>query len=319
LFKIAFYRIFNSREENSKNQVETFFILYDLCFIFHLGKMKTDLINYKRIEKAIKFLHENVKNQPSLEETAEQVHMSPFHFQKTFTEWAGVSPKKFVQYLTIEELKKELESTRTIAHAADHAGLSAQSRVYDLFVNIESVTPQEYKNKGAGIEIEYGTGATPFGSCFIASTQRGICYMSFNENDDLSLEELKMQWPNAALNKNEKSISLLAESIFKLNKNQTKLNLFLKGTKFQLKVWEALLKIPFGKVSSYSLLAHYVKQANAQRAVGSAVAANPIAFLIPCHRVIRNEGIIGNYHWGVERKAAMLGWEKSKRYDTTKG
>lgn len=274
--------------------------------------MDSNAHNFARIEKAIKFLNANANKRPSLEETAAHLSLSPFHFQRLFTEWAGISPKKFLQYITVEELKKELLHTASIQELAERTGLSAQSRVYDLFVNIESVTPQEYKTKGAGIEINYGLHQTPFGNCFIAVTKRGICYMSFSDSPEKEIATVKEHWENASVTEDMKETSRICNELFYNSSVRKSFKLLLKGTRFQIKVWEALLKIPFGTVSSYSLIANEIGSAKAMRAVGSAVAANPVAFLIPCHRVIRNEGIIGNYHWGAERKAAILAWEKSK-------
>lgn len=268
-------------------------------------------VNYKRIESAIRFLKENAHKQPSLEEAAAHVHVSAFHFQREFTEWAGISPKKFLQYITLEELKKELQHAPNLAVAASNVGLSSQSRVYDLFTTIEAVTPQEYKMQGAGINIEYGTHITPFGHCFIGQTPRGICFMSFVDEYENDLNALAKMWPNASLEKNEKSTSVTIEKIFAGAGSQP-VKLFVKGTPFQVKVWEALLKIPFGSVTSYAHIANALGNKGAMRAVGTAVGRNPVAYFIPCHRVIRSEGIIGQYHWGSIRKTAMLGWEKGK-------
>jgi AraC family transcriptional regulator of adaptative response/methylated-DNA-[protein]-cysteine methyltransferase len=274
--------------------------------------MVSEDINYKRVEEAIKFLTENYKQQPSLYDVADEVNVSPFHFQKVFTEWAGISPKKFLQYLTVEELKKDLHKTTNLVEAAEHVGLSAQSRVYDLFVNIEAVTPNEFKTKGAGIEIEYGIHATPFGDCLMATTDRGICKMGFvEENVDTLLTELQNDWINARIKKNQDNTKAFAESLFD-NHAKKDIKLLVKGTAFQVKIWEALLKIPFGSVTSYQTIANTIGNPNGMRAVGSAVGANPIAYLIPCHRVIRREAIIGQYRWGSLRKTALIGWEKAK-------
>jgi AraC family transcriptional regulator of adaptative response/methylated-DNA-[protein]-cysteine methyltransferase len=270
-------------------------------------------VNYKRIEEAIRFLTENYKRQPSLYDVADEVNVSPFHFQKMFTAWAGISPKKFLQYLTVEELKKELHKTSNLVEAAERVGLSAQSRVYDLFVNIEAVTPNEYKTQGAGIDIAYGVHATPFGNCLLAVTDRGICSMSFVEdNINQLLAELQSHWKNARIEKNELKTKPFAENIFNAPA-KTAINLLVRGTAFQVKVWEALLKIPFGAVTSYQTIANIIGNPNGMRAVGSAVGANPVAYLIPCHRVIRREAIIGQYRWGSLRKIALIGWEKAKR------
>jgi len=273
---------------------------------------ETKDINYNRIEEAIKFLSENFKEQPSLYDVADNSNVSPFHFQKIFTEWAGISPKKFLQYLTVEELKKELKKTKNLVEAAERVGLSAQSRVYDLFVNIEGVTPNEFKTKGEGIEIEYGIHNTPFGECLIAATERGICSMNFIENNlDTVLSELQSHWENASIKKNQQQTKIIAETIFD-ERTKENINLLVKGTKFQIKVWEALLKIPFGSVASYQTIANSISNPNAMRAVGTAVGSNPVAYLIPCHRVIRQEAVIGQYRWGSLRKTAIIGWEKAK-------
>jgi AraC family transcriptional regulator of adaptative response/methylated-DNA-[protein]-cysteine methyltransferase len=273
---------------------------------------ETEAINYKRVEEAIKYLTENFKQQPSLYEVAEETHVSPFHFQKIFTEWAGISPKKFLQYLTVEELKKEIAKTSNLAEAAARVGLSAQSRVYDLFVNLEATTPQEYKSRGTGIDIEYGIHPTPFGECLLAITERGVCGLHFTEdNADALLAGLQTHWENARFTKNQAATEQLSEKIF-APAQKDPLKLFVKGTPFQVKVWEALLKIPFGAVTSYQTIAQQVGSPGGMRAVGSAVGVNPVAYLIPCHRVIRREAIIGQYRWGTLRKKALIGWERAK-------
>lgn len=277
-----------------------------------------EAINYNRVAEAIRFLYNNHNKQPSLEEVAEHIHVSPFHFQRMFTEWSGISPKKFLQYLTVEELKRELSKTKNLFDAAEKSGLSAQSRIYDLFVNIEAVTPNEFKTKGKGIQIEYGLHDTPFGECFIANTCRGICSLQFvDENKEMVINEFAQQWANAHLYKDQQSTKAFVQQLFFENNKPKHFNLLLKGTKFQIKVWEALLKIPFGSVASYQIVASAIEQENAARAVGTAIGKNPVAFLIPCHRVIRNEGIIGNYHWGAARKQVMIGWEKAKEIAET--
>jgi AraC family transcriptional regulator of adaptative response/methylated-DNA-[protein]-cysteine methyltransferase len=269
-------------------------------------------INYDRIEKAIQYIAQNYKMQPSLEEMARSANISEFHFQRLFTEWAGISPKKFLQFLTIEELKKELVKSQNLIEAANKVGLSTQSRVYDLFVNIEAVTPNEYKTKGKGIEIDYGIHKTPFGSCLIAVTERGICSINFaGEDTAASLVVLQNDWENADIKNNQKRTKEYTELIFDASAAKN-LRLLVRGTKFQIKVWEALLKIPFGSVTNYQTIADIIKEPTAVRAVASAIGNNPIAYVIPCHRVIRREGLVGQYHWGSARKAAIIGWEKSQ-------
>ena len=268
--------------------------------------------SYEIVEKGIRFLTANFRNQPSLEDTAAHLHLSPFHFQRVFTEWAGISPKKFVQFLTMEALKKEVNRTENLIAAADTVGLSAQSRVYDLFVTLEAVTPGEYKNGGRGLLVEYGIHPTPFGDCFIAVTERGICSLSFlHESAEKLLQGLRRQWEHAEIRQNQEATAVIASDIFSKHA-AGRYKLWVKGTAFQVKVWEALLKIPFGSVMSYQGLARLSGQPLATRAAASAIASNPVAYLIPCHRVIRSEGIIGNYRWDPARKTAMIGWERGR-------
>ncbi|MDP4186362.1 MAG: methylated-DNA--[protein]-cysteine S-methyltransferase [Bacteroidota bacterium] len=274
------------------------------------------MTDYQRIEKAIKYLISNFKKQPSLDEIAEYMGLSPFHFQRMFSQWAGVSPKKFLEHLTLEALKDELSIAGNISVAAERVGLSAQSRAYDLFVNIEAVTPHEYKTKGEGLTIEYGFADSPFGMCFIAATERGICMLQFSdENRDELIAELQQEWNNARIKENDDLAKTIVEKIFSAKKEVKPLNLLLRGTPFQLKVWRALLNVPFGRVVSYGDLAELTGDVNATRAVASAVARNPVGYIIPCHRVIRSEGVVGQYHWKPERKAAIIGWEKSRNED----
>lgn len=272
-----------------------------------------DQINYNRVKEAIEYLLSHHTSQPRLEDVAGEVHLSEYHFQRIFSEWAGISPKKFLKYLTIESLKNDLRETNDLVEAAGRAGLSSQSRVHDLFVSVEAVTPAEFRSNGRGVEIKYGFHESPFGDCFIAQTARGICAISFVEaTRDRVLEEFRQKWVNASITEDIHSTAKVAGKLFDLNNPGRKFHLLLKGTPFQLKVWEALLKIPMGLVTSYGSLASAIGKPGAMRAVGSAVGSNPVSYLIPCHRVIRSEGIIGNYHWGPLRKTAMLGWEKAK-------
>ncbi len=269
-----------------------------------------DIINYNRIEKAITYLVQNYKEQPSLDEVASYVGMSKFHFQRTFTQWAGVTPKQFVEYLTVEALKEEIVKTRNLIDASQNVGLSAQSRAYDLMVKIEAMTPGEYKKLGRDLVINYGTIDTPFGEAFIATTKRGVCSFEFVDNDfEEVLNSVKQKWEDATFILSNEAVSVVGEQLFENNKGE--INLLLKGTSFQIKVWRALLTIPSGSIASYSEVAQLVEMDNAVRAVASAVAKNPIGLIIPCHRVIRREGVVGQYHWRSERKTAILGWEIS--------
>lgn len=271
-------------------------------------------INYQRIEQAIKYLEVNFQRQPELDELAEKVHLSPFHFQRIFTEWAGISPKKFLQYLTVDFLKDKLQQSRNLVEAAETAGLSSQSRVYDLFTTLEAVTPQEYKERGSGIEIQYGFHSTPFGDSLIGVTTRGICWLSFFSSDEDPkhvLEEMKMHWYNSVFREQPQLTKHFIDQIFH-NVSAKRLHLLVKGTNFQVKVWEALLRIPSGGVTTYQDIAKTISNPSALQAVGSAVGSNHIAYLIPCHRVIRKDGILGHYRWTAARKKSMIGWEMAK-------
>lgn len=273
-------------------------------------------INYLRIEQAIQYLEKNFQRQPELEEVAEKVHLSPFHFQRIFTEWAGISPKRFLQFLTVDFLKSKLEESKNIVEAAERAGLSSQSRVYDLFTTLEAVTPQEYKLKGSGIRIEYGFHETPFGTGLIGVTERGICWLSFLQSDEdpkYEVEKMKVHWHNSIFHQDESVTAVFAEQIFGQQQLKTQpLHILVKGTNFQVKVWEALLKIPMGDVTTYQGIAEKIKNPKAMQAVGSAVGSNHIAYLIPCHRVIRKDGILGEYRWSSSRKKTIIGWEMAK-------
>lgn len=278
-------------------------------------------INYQRIEQAIKFLEENFRRQPELDEVAEKAHLSPFHFQRIFTDWAGISPKRFLQHLTVDFLKKKLQESKNIVEAAESAGLSSQSRVYDLFTTLEAVTPQEYKLHGSGIRIEYGFHDTPFGTCLIGATERGICWLSFvTIDDDPKVEMVKMKehWHQSIFHQDQMLTSHFIEQIFNRGGvpiaigTQSKIHVFVKGTNFQIKVWEALLRLPIGSVTTYQNIAERIHNPRAMQAVGSAVGSNHIAYLIPCHRVIRKDGILGEYRWSALRKKSMIGWEMAK-------
>lgn len=273
--------------------------------------------DFERIQKAIYFIKENFKRQPDLEEIAKHIHVSPFHLQRTFTEWAGVSPKKFLQYVTVEHAKNILEQRQaTLFDTAFEAGLSGTSRLHDLFIKIEGMTPGEFKNGGESLLINYSYAASPFGNLLIASTSKGICHLSFTENKDASLAEIKNKFFNATLNNQIDSIQQNALNIFSSDWSKPdEIKLHLKGTPFQLKVWQALLSIPMGRLSTYAKIANDILNPKASRAVGSAIGINPIAYLIPCHRVILSTGDSGQYMWGRERKLAMIGWEAAKVHE----
>lgn len=272
-------------------------------------------INYLRIEQAIRYLEENVQRQPELDEVAEKVHLSPFHFQRIFTEWAGISPKRFLQFLTIGFLKEKLEKSKNLVEVAEQAGLSSQSRVYDLFTTLEAVTPQEYKLKGSGLRIEYAFHPTPFGLALIGITERGVCWLSFIQSDEdpkHELAKMKEHWHNSVFHEDELITTPFVDQIFGKATTKSRLHLLVKGTNFQVKVWEALLKIPMGEVTTYKGVASQIQNPKAMQAVGSAVGSNHIAYLIPCHRVIRKDGILGEYRWSSTRKKSIIGWEMAK-------
>jgi AraC family transcriptional regulator of adaptative response/methylated-DNA-[protein]-cysteine methyltransferase len=268
--------------------------------------------NFYRIKKAIEFIAANYKRQPSLDELAETVNLSPSHFQRIFTEWAGVSPKKFIQFLSVEYAKSLLKGNKqpTLFDTALNTGLSDSGRLHDLFIQIEGMTPGEYKNGGENLIIHYSFSPSPFGKIIIASTAKGICHLEFNEDEEAAFNILRKTFPKAQYALQTDDLQINALSFFNKDwTNQNQIKLHLKGTDFQLKVWKALLSIPSGDLISYGNLAKKLDNPNASRAVGSAVGDNPIAFLIPCHRVIQTSGEIGQYHWESARKAAIIGWE----------
>lgn len=271
-------------------------------------------INYERIALAIDFIKLHFKAQPSLDEIASEVGLSPSHFQRLFTDWAGVSPKKFMQYLSIEYAKQLLrEEQSTLLSAAYETGLSGTSRLHDLFINIEGMTPGEFKNGGENLLINYGFTESPFGKLVVASTAKGICHLFFEEDEQRAIADLKSRFPNAQYFQEADQLQQNALGIFQQDWNQLdQVKLHLHGTPFQLKVWEALLKVPLGKLATYGTVAKHIEQPKASRAVGSAIGRNPVAFLIPCHRVIQGSGNIGGYMWGSTRKSAIIAWEAAK-------
>lgn len=273
-------------------------------------------INYNRIAEAIEYIKTNFKEQPNLDEVAKKVHLSPFHFQRLFSEWAGTSPKKFLQFTTVEYAKTLLkENQATLFETAHETGLSGTGRLHDLFINIEGMTPAEYKNGGKNLTINYSITESPFGNILIASTEKGICYMAFVHDETLAFTTMQKHFPNADFKQMSDLIQQNALYIFTYD--WTKLNqikLHLKGTDFQLKVWQTLLKIPMGQLTTYGAIANKIENPNASRAVGTAIGSNPVAFLIPCHRVIQSTGIFGGYMWGNTRKTAIIGWEGTKTH-----
>lgn len=269
--------------------------------------------HYQLVARAISFIRSHALEQPSLDEVAREVGMSEFHFQRLFAEWAGVSPKRFLQYLTKEHAKQALLHSADILSAAYSSGLSAPSRLHDLIVSCEAVTPGEFKSAGTGLLIKYGYAATPFGTAALAWTARGICYFEFCDAATENLPAgLSASWGNADLVRDDQAAQTWIGKIFPRMPARGTLHLVLRGTNFQIKVWEALLRIAPGHVVSYTQLARLAGVPTAQRAVGSALAANTVGYLIPCHRVIRESGELSHYRWGVSRKAALLAWEASR-------
>ena len=271
-------------------------------------------INFNRIAEAIGYIKENFKAQPNLDEVAEKIHLSPHHFQRMFTEWAGVSPKKFLQYISVEHAKNVLKGKdATLFDAAHETGLSGTGRLHDLFVNIEGMTPGEFKNGGENLSINYSYAESPFGDMLVASTSKGICHMAFAESEQEAFTALQTKFPKAHYKQMVDLIQQNALYIFTHDwKKLNTIKLHLKGTEFQLKVWEALLKVPMGKLSTYGSIAQEIQSPKASRAVGTAIGSNPVAFLIPCHRIIQSSGVFGGYMWGPTRKTAMIGWEVAK-------
>jgi AraC family transcriptional regulator of adaptative response/methylated-DNA-[protein]-cysteine methyltransferase len=272
--------------------------------------------DYYRIEQAIHFLEQHYQEQPSLEQVASHLGLSEYHFQRLFTRWAGISPKRFLQYLTKEHVKALLAQSNDLLTVTYQAGLSSPGRLHDLFVNAEAVTPGEYKSRGQGLEIAYGIHPTPFGECLLAVTERGVSNLIFlaDGSPQAAIAELRRRWGNASLQEDASRTQAAAEQVTQalLGEAELPLALHLRGTNFQLKVWEALLRIPEGALVSYDELAAWIGEPGAARAVGNAVGRNPIPLLIPCHRVVRKSGDFGGYRWGLTRKKAILGWEMAR-------
>jgi AraC family transcriptional regulator of adaptative response/methylated-DNA-[protein]-cysteine methyltransferase len=271
-------------------------------------------IDYARIEMAIRYINDHLHDQPSLEEVAAAVQLSPFHFQKLFTSWAGVSPKKFMQYLSLEYAKSLLKNREaSLLDTAYATGLSGTGRLHDLFIKIEGMTPGEFKNGGEGLNINYCFAESPFGKLIVASTPKGICHLFFVADEQQALQHLITRFPNASYH--HITDKLQQDALFIFQKDWRRLDeikLHLSGTPFQLKVWESLLKVPLGSLVTYGDIAKNIASPNSARAVGTAIGSNPIAFLIPCHRVIQSTGYFGGYMWGETRKSAIIGWEAAR-------
>ncbi|REL39015.1 methylated-DNA--[protein]-cysteine S-methyltransferase [Rhodohalobacter sp. SW132] len=274
-----------------------------------------NILNYNRIEGAIRYIRTHFRDQPTLEAIASSVHLSPHHFQRIFTEWAGTSPKKFLKYVTADYTKEILRENRQLSlfEAAGKAGLSGTGRLHDLFVSIDGMTPAEFRDGGKNLGINYSFNSTRFGNVLVASTGRGICHLSFTQNESSSLKKLKACFPKAAYSQQTDICQERALTIFRRSDSSLDtLKLHLRGTDFQIKVWSALLNIPSGILTTYGDIAKQAGNPGASRAVGSAVGKNPVAYIIPCHRVIRSSGDISGYRWGSDRKRVMIGWEAAQ-------
>jgi AraC family transcriptional regulator of adaptative response/methylated-DNA-[protein]-cysteine methyltransferase len=290
--------------------------------------MKPPPTDYQRIAQAITYIQEQRPRQPDLATIAQVVGLSEYHFQRLFTQWAGISPKRFWQYLTVEYAKAKITETQNLLDLTLDVGLSSPGRLHDLFVTLEAMSPGEFKAGGAGLQIQYGIHETPFGAALIATTQRGICNLHFldYQSEQLAAEILHQQWPTATLHHEPNLAAPLCARIFQIcarifqikgddatgGNAPSPLKLRVKGTNFQIQVWRALLDLPLGRLTSYQSIATQLGQPNAARAVGTAIGRNPVGFLIPCHRVLRTSGELGGYRWGLLRKTVMLGWEASQ-------
>ncbi|NDJ74621.1 MAG: methylated-DNA--[protein]-cysteine S-methyltransferase [Chloroflexi bacterium] len=269
--------------------------------------------DYDRVEQLIEYMHENFRDQPTLADLAAHLNLSEYHLQRMFRRWAGISPKRFLQYLTAEYARDRLQASRDILDTVYAAGLSGPGRLHDLTLNIYAMTPSEVKEQGRGLAIAYGFHATLFGDCLLGLTGRGVCALRFVSLDgrQAALGELRAEWPNASFEHDPAATGPIIEQIFGATAEQS-ISLFVKGTNFQVRVWEALLTIPQGALVTYGDIAQRIDRPNASRAVGSAVGSNPIGYLIPCHRVIRSNGIVGDYRWSASRKQAMIAWEAER-------
>ncbi len=276
----------------------------------------TALPDYQRIEKAIRFIEENYKTQPSLRQIADHVGLSEYHFQRLFTRWAGTSPQRFVRFLTKEYAKAQLATSANLLETTHEAGLSSPSRLHDLFVTYEAMTPAEFRALGAGVTVRYGVHDTPFGACLIAVTERGITELRFLHDTDTAgdfVAQLQSDWPHADWTPDAPAtLPYIHQLFFAQTPPEKPLTALLRGTNFQIKVWEALLRIPAGRLVSYDDVARAIGQPTAARAVGTAIGSNRLAYLIPCHRVLQKSGGLGGYRWGTARKQAMLGYEAGK-------
>ena len=273
--------------------------------------------DYFTIEKAIHWLDRHAHEQPSLKSLSKAIDLSPSHLQRLFSRWAGISPKRFLQILTVYRAKALLEQQQPVLETALDVGLSSPGRLHDHMVALEALSPGEHKMGGLGLTIRYGIHDTPFGTCLLATTERGICHLAFCDPDKTkqAILTLHQAWPQAKLQQNTTSTQQLCAELFTPTPSLQPLHVLVKGTNFQLQVWKALLRIPAGSTTTYQSLAQQIGKPTSSRAVGNAVGQNSIAYLIPCHRVIRKTGVIHQYRWGATRKKTMLAWEAMKFHD----
>lgn len=273
--------------------------------------------DYERVERALRFVGQQVEEQPDLEAIAEHIGLSPHHFHRLFARWVGTTPKRFLQYLTIEQAKRRLREEESVLEAAWGAGLSGGGRLHDLMIAVHAMTPGDYKRLGADLTIRYGLHPSPFGDCLVALTDRGLCGLEFvaGRTREQMISGLRSRWPRAGLIACPEDTAPLLERLFPMPGSEARgpFTLLIKGTNFQLQVWRALLDIPTGALTTYGGLARHLGYPGGSRAIGQAVGANPIAWIIPCHRVIAATAGLGGYRWGLQRKQAMLGWEAAMR------
>jgi len=271
--------------------------------------------DYARIEHAIVFLHDQFREQPSLQTIASEVDLSPAHFNRLFSRWAGITPKQFVQRLTLDAAKQPLMEAHSVMRASLDAGLSGPGRLHDLFITLEAITPGEFKSRGAGLQFQYGIADSPFGACALIWNERGLMQLDFVDctSIDQRIEQLKSQWPAAIFTQNDAGAAEYMNRLWQWQHSPTQpLRLIARGTNFQLQVWRALLKLGHTGFTHYGVLASQLQKPGAARAIGNAVGANPLPWLIPCHRVLRANGGLGGYSGGLHRKKVILSWEYAR-------
>ena len=280
----------------------------------HSLERKAARRDYYRVARAIEYLDQQRHKRPSLQATAEYVGLSPHHFQRMFRRWCGVTPKQFLSYLTVEDAKPLLDEAWPLIEVSDALGLSGPSRLHDVFLSVEALTPGQYKRRGAGMTIHHGVYVSPFGTVLALRNDKGLCGLEFIDDDGaLALERAQLRWAGADFVIDGAEGELLVDAAFLMPFNNSPLPVHLSGTNFQVRVWAALMQVPWGATVGYGALARAMGAPRAARAVGAALGANPVGWLIPCHRVIRAVGGVGGYRWGEQRKRLMLAWEKARK------